>query len=128
MLAACRQLNGCPVGEVCVTAGFRLPADYILHTVGPIYHRLVQRRRRSSSSAGSDTDDDNDEDDDDVVGAAGKRRRTDDSIAGIEEARRLLAACYRESLNEFAALCWTESRTIAADDERDQARFFIVRP
>lgn len=35
---ACRQLNGCLVGEAKITPGFNLPAKYIIHTVGPMYH------------------------------------------------------------------------------------------
>lgn len=34
---ACRQLGGCPTGEVRMTAGFRLPARAIFHTVGPVW-------------------------------------------------------------------------------------------
>lgn len=37
LLAECRRLGGCPPGEVRVTAGYRLPARYIIHTVGPIW-------------------------------------------------------------------------------------------
>lgn len=34
---ACRRLGGCPTGEVRATEGFRLPAKWIYHTVGPIW-------------------------------------------------------------------------------------------
>ena len=37
LLAACRKIGGCPTGEARITAGYRLPADYIIHTVGPVY-------------------------------------------------------------------------------------------
>ena len=37
LLAACRKIGGCPTGEARITAGFRLPADYVIHTVGPVY-------------------------------------------------------------------------------------------
>lgn len=37
LLAACRQIGGCPTGEARLTEGFRLPARYVIHTVGPIY-------------------------------------------------------------------------------------------
>ncbi|MDH5106158.1 MAG: O-acetyl-ADP-ribose deacetylase [Lentilactobacillus diolivorans] len=35
---ACRKLNGCPTGEAKVTPGFNLPAKFIIHTPGPIWH------------------------------------------------------------------------------------------
>lgn len=37
LLAACRKIGGCPTGEARITAGYRLPADYVIHTVGPVY-------------------------------------------------------------------------------------------
>ncbi|MBC7950291.1 MAG: O-acetyl-ADP-ribose deacetylase [Rhodospirillaceae bacterium] len=37
LLAECRRLGGCLPGEAKVTAGFRLPAKWIIHTVGPVW-------------------------------------------------------------------------------------------
>ncbi len=35
--AACRSLNGCAVGDAKATEGFRLPARWVIHTVGPVW-------------------------------------------------------------------------------------------
>lgn len=37
MLEACRRIGGCPTGEARITPGFRLPARYVVHTVGPVW-------------------------------------------------------------------------------------------
>lgn len=37
LLAACRPLGGCPTGQARLTPGFRLPARYVIHTVGPVW-------------------------------------------------------------------------------------------
>ena len=38
LLAACREIGGCPTGEACITPGFDLPARHVIHTVGPVWH------------------------------------------------------------------------------------------
>ncbi len=35
--AACRKLGGCATGDARITPGFRLPARFIIHTVGPVW-------------------------------------------------------------------------------------------
>ena len=37
LLEACRALHGCETGEAKITPGFRLPAAYVIHTVGPVW-------------------------------------------------------------------------------------------
>lgn len=37
LIEACRRLGGCPNGEAKLTLGYRLPARFIVHTVGPVW-------------------------------------------------------------------------------------------
>jgi O-acetyl-ADP-ribose deacetylase (regulator of RNase III) len=55
LLAECRKLGGCPTGEARLTAGYRLPARHVIHTVGPVWrggtrgeHALLASAYRSS--------------------------------------------------------------------------------
>jgi O-acetyl-ADP-ribose deacetylase (regulator of RNase III) len=57
LLAECRTLGGCATGEARITKGYRLPAKYVIHTVGPVWQE------------------------------------------GDYDEEKLLAACYRNSLN-----------------------------
>lgn len=34
---ACRKIGWCPTGEARITPGFRLPATWVIHTVGPVW-------------------------------------------------------------------------------------------
>jgi O-acetyl-ADP-ribose deacetylase len=37
ILSACRRLGGCTTGDAKMTTGGRLPARFVIHTVGPVY-------------------------------------------------------------------------------------------
>lgn len=37
LLTECRGVGGCPTGEARITMGYRLPARYVIHTVGPVW-------------------------------------------------------------------------------------------
>ena len=44
LVAACRALHGCATGEAKITKGYKLPAKYVIHTVGPVFGRNPARQ------------------------------------------------------------------------------------
>ena len=51
LLEACRPLRGCHTGDAKVTEGFRLPARYVIHTVGPVWRGGTQGEEDLLASA-----------------------------------------------------------------------------
>ena len=63
LLEECRRIGGCPTGEARITRGYRLPARFVIHTVGPIWHgggegepELLASCYRSSLQLASEND------------------------------------------------------------------------
>ena len=42
LLAECKTLGGCETGHAKITGGYRLPARYVIHAVGPVWHGGTQ--------------------------------------------------------------------------------------
>lgn len=45
----CKTLDGCETGQAKITRGYQLPAEYVIHTVGPVYNNSPQNARDLAS-------------------------------------------------------------------------------
>ncbi len=54
LVAECATLGGCATGEAKITRGYNLPAKYVIHAVGPVWHG---GRHEPSTSSGSFVED-----------------------------------------------------------------------
>ena len=43
LLEECKTIGGCPTGEARITKGYKLPARWVIHTVGPVWHNGKRR-------------------------------------------------------------------------------------
>ena len=50
LLAECRSLHGCETGDAKITRGYRLPAQHVIHAVGPVWHGGDQREDEALAS------------------------------------------------------------------------------
>ena len=52
LLAECRKIGGCETGEAVITKGYRLPAEWVIHTVGPVWRGGAHGEANCASCCG----------------------------------------------------------------------------
>jgi len=98
----CRLLGGCPTGDAKLTRGYGLPARYVIHTVGPVWHGgqqgeaelLASCYRRCIELAAANG----------IASMAFPSISTGIYRYPIEQAARIAVSTVRESLAKFPAV------------------------
>lgn len=104
LLAACRLLGGCRTGDAKLTPGFRLPARWVVHTVGPVWRGGGQGEPELLAACYLRSLE--------VAAAAGARSIAFPCISTgiygypLEPAARLAVATVREALASSAHAAW----------------------
>ncbi|HZX33454.1 MAG TPA: O-acetyl-ADP-ribose deacetylase [Rhodocyclaceae bacterium] len=102
LLAECRALGGCRTGDAKLTGGHRLPARFVIHTVGPVWHGGRQGEAELLASCYQRSIE--------LAAANGIRTIAFPSISTgiygypIDQASRIAVATVRSAIRDFPAL------------------------